>query len=97
MLTAFPAIEILHMHKRHIWPRCANVRHRQFDQRVLVEGREEMLMAALDHRAPLDVHAINRDKVSIVGERLRKPNGILRIPALDELRKRTYTTSAAGF
>ena len=42
-------------------------------------------MATFDDRTALDVHTINRDNVSIVGEWLRKPGGVLRILALDEL------------
>jgi hypothetical protein len=44
-----------------------------------------MPMAALAPRATLDAHAINRDKVGVIGECLRKTGGIFCIPALNEV------------
>jgi hypothetical protein len=44
-----------------------------------------MLVVALDPHATLDAHAINPDKVSVIGECLRKTGGILCFPAVDEV------------
>jgi hypothetical protein len=55
-----------------------------------------MLMAVFDHRPALNVYAINRDKVSVVDERLRETVGFLCIPALGKLRDQLLYSVSIG-
>ena len=66
---------------RDIRSQKTNLLHVERDRCVLVDRVEDLLVRLLDHRASLDVHAVDDDVIRIFSERLCEGGAALGVPA----------------